>query len=241
MFKRLKNRFLLLNLVIISFMMLVSFMTIYTITYQDVRRDIDLELRKISDFLLLSQLGMFDPPLDRPIPDTGNMMPQRSVAFGIHTDSNWNLKSSESWFDIDNDDLYTQALEEAKARGVKRSSGQFKLDGNDWAYTVRPDADGYMLVFLDVTARQGILTNLIYTFLAVGLAMLVVIFFISRFFANRSIEPVQEAFEKQKQFIADASHELRTPLSVMLSSIEALQLEEALEREPFARPDPQGL
>lgn len=221
MFKRLKNRFLLLNLVIISFMMLVSFMTIYTITYQDVRRDIDLELRKISDFLLLPQLGMFDPPLDRPIPDTGNMMPERSVAFGIHTDSNWNLKSSESWFDIDND-LYTQALEEAKARGVKRSSGQFKLDGNDWAYTVRPDADGYMLVFLDVTARQGILTNLIYTFLAVGLAMLVVIFFISRFFANRSIEPVKEAFEKQKQFIADASHELKTPLAVIQTNTDVL-------------------
>lgn len=52
--------------------------------------------------------------------------------------------------------------------------------------------------------------------------MLIVIFFTSRFFANRSIAPVKEAFNKQKQFIADASHELKTPLAVINTNADVL-------------------
>ena len=49
MFNKLRNRFLIVNLVIISFMMLLAFASIYTITYQNVRRDIDIELHMASD------------------------------------------------------------------------------------------------------------------------------------------------------------------------------------------------
>lgn len=52
--------------------------------------------------------------------------------------------------------------------------------------------------------------------------MLVALFFVSRYFANRSIQPVREAFDKQKQFIADASHELKTPLSIINTNADVL-------------------
>jgi len=42
-----------------------------------------------------------------------------------------------------------------------------------------------------------------------------IVFFISRYFAGQAILPMEEAWEKQGRFIADASHELRTPLSVI--------------------------
>jgi len=52
--------------------------------------------------------------------------------------------------------------------------------------------------------------------------MSIIIFLISRFFANRSIQPIKEAFDKQKQFIADASHELKTPLTVINTNVDVL-------------------
>lgn len=41
--------------------------------------------------------------------------------------------------------------------------------------------------------------------------------------AARMIEPIQNAFDKQKQFVQDASHELKTPLAVIMASAEAMQ------------------
>lgn len=43
---------------------------------------------------------------------------------------------------------------------------------------------------------------------------------LSYFFAGKTLNPIQRAMEKQKQFTADASHELRTPLAVMRTNLE---------------------
>jgi len=224
MFKKLRNRFLVLNLVIITVMMLVAFAAIYTITYQNVRRDIDMDLGRVADAYQKPNGSRGNPhPGGGRMPDgfAGKPIPpaERSVSFSLRTDEQWNVTETDSRFDMD-EDFYAQAVRKASSRGPGK--GQFDLDGTRWAYEAQKQADGYSIVFLDVTAQQKILTNLIYTFLAVALAMLIVIYFTSRFFANRSIAPVKEAFEKQKRFIADASHELKTPLAVINTNADVL-------------------
>lgn len=242
MFRQLKNRFLLLNLVIISLTMLAAFVTIYAITYRDVQHDIGMELRKMADAYrhdidgpprggrgIGQQLPFPGGPMDgapmQDMPAGDDPMAKggpesRSVSFMLQTDSEGNLTARESRFEMD-DEFFALALDEVQASG--KDSGQFSLGGTDWAYSSQPaSAGGQLFVFLDVTARQGILTKLIYTFSAVALVMLIIIYFISRFFANRAIAPVKEAFEKQKQFIADASHELKTPLAVIRTNTDVL-------------------
>ena len=234
MFKKLKNRFLLLNLITITVMMFAAFATIYAITYQDVKRDIDMELHQISDFYRKTQNHdgprRFEPdggggppgeyqgglPADM---DGNGWRPEMSVSFMLETDSSGSLTRTDSLFDME-ENFYQEALEKALASG--RTSGQLTLDGNEWAFIVQSAGAGSMFIFMDVTAEQGILTNLIYTFSAVALAMLLVIYLISRYFASRYIAPVKEAFEKQKQFIADASHELKTPLAVIQTNADVL-------------------
>ncbi len=215
MFTKLRNKFLILILVTISIMMFLAFSSIYLITYKNVRADINMELNRISEFYRKSSIAP-----EQPKPGLDNSPSrERSVSFAVATDSNWNTLLISSVFDMD-----TGFYENAKNAAVSQNArtGDIKLDGNYWAYAIKPYPGGYMLVFLDITSRQGILTNLVYTFLVVAAVMLIFIFLISRSFANRAIKPVKDAFDKQKQFIADASHELKTPLTVINTNVDVL-------------------
>jgi signal transduction histidine kinase len=206
-------------------MMLIAFTSIYLITYNDVRRNIEMELHKVSQFNRKPNESPKDAPPgfnnSDPLRDFTNKEPpqERSISFTLIIDNNNNKLNSFSVFDMDE-----EFLERAKKSALSKGSdtGSFKLDETYWTYIKMPAAEGYRLVFLDITSQQDILTNLIYTFLVVALIMLIVIYFISIFFANRSIHPIKEAFDKQKQFIADASHELKTPLAVINTNVDVL-------------------
>lgn len=41
-------------------------------------------------------------------------------------------------------------------------------------------------------------------------------------FAGRSLQPIQEAYERQRRFVSDASHEMRSPLAVIRASADLL-------------------
>lgn len=51
-----------------------------------------------------------------------------------------------------------------------------------------------------------------------GLATLVVFFAIALALSNWALKPVREAWNAQRQFVADASHDLKTPLTVILAN-----------------------
>lgn len=216
MFRKLRDKFLVLNLVTISIMMIIAFSSIYLITYNNVHRDIDMELHKISEFNQKPKEIFKEPKSNF---DNTKSHQERSLSFNLITDKEGTIKSSFSIFDME-EEFYENAKESALSQ--KSVTGEFKLDGNHWAYIRDDYEDGYRIVFLDVTSEQGILTNLTYTFLTVAFVMLIFIFFISRFFSNKAIEPIKDAFDKQKQFIADASHELKTPLAVISTNVDVL-------------------
>ncbi len=219
MFKKLRNKFLILNLVTISVMMLIAFSSIYIITYRNVNSDIDMELHRILEFNR-KPIDKPKPPI-KPQPNFESTQPnqERSVSFRLITDQNYNIESIISFFDMDN-----EFYEKAKISAISKNAntGKFKLDSAYWAFIINEQPDGVEIAFLNVSSQQDILTGLIYTFIAAAIIMLFLIYLVSRIFANKAIKPVKEAFEKQIQFIADASHELKTPLAVINTNVDVL-------------------
>ena len=113
------------------------------------------------------------------------------------------------------DDLAQMAkdiIKDGKSTGTKDNLTFLKTDKN-----------GYVLVvFMDNTVvNESAMTLFRYT-LIFGSAALVLFFFLSVFLARKIVAPLEESYQKQKQFISDAGHELKTPVSVVSANAELL-------------------
>lgn len=93
---------------------------------------------------------------------------------------------------------------------------------------------GMVYVGRDVAAIYRALHKSLYALTGAALAAFLLATVAGYAMAGRAIVPLRTAYEKQRQFAADASHELRTPLSVVMSSAEVLENELA-EQSPFVR------
>lgn len=104
---------------------------------------------------------------------------------------------------------------------LKKKKGTYQLFG----YQVAQKEYGYLIVLLDRAdeinqERRFALVSIV----LFGIS-LIVAFVVSWFLSLWSVKPVQEAFIKQKQFIADASHELKTPIAVIGANLDVLSQE----------------
>ncbi len=89
-------------------------------------------------------------------------------------------------------------------------------------YGRRQTPGGMLVAFADSSAESAAMAQLLKSFLPVGGAALVVLLGAAVLLARWAVGPVEAAWEKQKQFVADASHELKTPLTVILSNTEMI-------------------
>jgi len=143
----------------------------------------------------------------------------RSISFSLVVNSSGYLDSYFSTINASRD-FYEEAAEAALSQP---DQNRMKLEDRYLMYHIIPDGDNsYHIDFLDITDSQATLRNLSVTFSIVGVTSFVAIFFVSLFYANRSIKPISTMWESQRKFVADASHELKTPLSVILANYDVL-------------------
>lgn len=92
-------------------------------------------------------------------------------------------------------------------------------------YRRRADDSGGALYFLTDTLleRRALNAQLLYSGV-IGIGAVGLFFIVSMLLSRWMVRPVEAAWEKQRQFVADASHELRTPLTVVLANAEMMAL-----------------
>ena len=112
------------------------------------------------------------------------------------------------------------ALEQMAKNIIEEGKSTGTLDNLTFLKT---DKNGYILVtFMDNTVvNESAMTLFRYTLIFGGVA-LVVFFFLARFLAKKIVAPLEESYQKQRQFISDAGHELKTPVSVVSANAELL-------------------
>ncbi len=99
---------------------------------------------------------------------------------------------------------------------------------------VTPQSVQILYVGKDVTALYSGLRKATYAQVVLGFIALLIASAIGYYMAGKAFLPLKEAYDKQKQFAADASHELRTPLAVLMSSAELLLADPSIQN-PFLR------
>jgi signal transduction histidine kinase len=112
-------------------------------------------------------------------------------------------------------ELATSLIAKGKTQGTTGSL-VYRVETND-SYT--------LVAFMDNTIFSESLTTLFEYTLIFGGVAIVLLFFLSVYLAKRIVQPLEESYQKQKQFISDAGHELKTPVSVVSANAEMLSRE----------------
>ncbi len=102
------------------------------------------------------------------------------------------------------------------------SPGKKQGASGKYLYVYRDRGDKGQLYFLDYTVELEMMYQLVKICLPVGILGILVLFIAVFILSRLMVTPVQEAFDRQKQFIADASHELKTPLTIITANAEVL-------------------
>ncbi|WP_019424387.1 sensor histidine kinase [Paenibacillus sp. OSY-SE] len=235
MFKKLRNRLLILNMSIISVVMIGAFAVIYLTTYNNIQTENQNKLELLSSKPNAAYLNLPDDTKKEKI-IIGIIPSESSLSFNMLVNSDCEILKVISHIDMP-EETYFKAAELALS-GKKNTI--ISLENKRWQYKISPmngtlvtrehgkkliinsNGENVQITFLDITDSHKTLMELFTTLFFVGIIMLFVIFAISLFFASRSIAPIAETWEKQKQFIADVSHELKTPLAIINANSDAL-------------------
>lgn len=224
MFKKSRKKIVAAIMSILTLLWVGTLCVIYISSYFEVATTNQEMLKEHAEQYMLEKPlgGAFDPM--KPFPDRGPHFDTNQ--FKLSTFYSVAISYENNVIEVRNDDaaVYTDAELKKAARQVLKKSDTNGVIDNLVYYKM--DKGGYTLVsFMDNTIiRESMNTLFRYTLIFGGVAILA-LYFLAAYLAKRIVTPLEESYQKQKQFISDAGHELKTPVSVVSANAELLSRE----------------
>ena len=233
MFKKSRLKIIVSVMAAITVILFGTLAVIYGTSYAQMMTDNRRMLRQYAaEYHTSGEQGADIPELtapgdESPDPKThGNPPPEDGHKFDVSTFYSVAISEGGELLDVSNNgsSLYSNETLKKYADEIIAKKSEFgKI--KSLAY-LKTEKDGYTLVsFIDNTVMQGSMATLFRNTLIFGGISVVAVFAVSVFLSKRIVAPLEESFEKQKQFVSDAGHELKTPISVVGTNAELLSRE----------------
>ncbi len=209
MIRKLRRKFIFINMTLISLVLIIVFASICFFSYQRTKA----ESYDVMQRVINSDIGMPPPPVE-----IGNRPPKKAMpmlpVFSALLDDQGKIISAARENVAVSDEMIAEVSERVLASG--RQEGI--LYDQRLRFLLKQTPEGVRIAFADMTRELEAMTNLMITLLLVGAGGLAAFFLISLFLSGWALNPVEKAWEQQRRFVADASHELKTPLTVILAN-----------------------
>ena len=203
MLDTLRKKFIVTNMLLVGIVLVIVFLTICTNIY-DIQRD---EVEKT-----------LQAPFAGGVRYDTDMGVLTSIVVIVDHKGNF----AETY--LNGATLDRDTLKDAVSKVMNDDEAKGKLHKENLYFEksqVLPNMTG--IVFVDSNRLESVMARTISVSVIALIMAMVIVYFISRFVAGIAIEPVENSWEQQKQFIADASHELKTPLTVILANSDILK------------------
>ncbi|WP_313155096.1 sensor histidine kinase [Lacrimispora sp.] len=216
MIKKLRRRFVLINMVFVISILSTVLGIFYYASFKRIERQTVMALLQAADHNRTDRLPDKVEITRRPQKNLPPLIP----VFVVTLNSRNTIENiRENNITVSKDQAST-LVELAKADG----SLQGELKDYSLRYLKVSSTEGTKIVFADQRYERNNLKTLLIYCLLVFFAAVFLFLILSIFLSRLALKPVENAWRMQNQFIADASHELKTPLTVILANLQILSL-----------------
>lgn len=216
MIRKLRRKFVVINMLLVTLVLLIVFCAQYFSTAQRLEQESLEALRRAAERAGSEQADKFPfggkPDMPHDVMQA-NFIPVFSAL--VQEDGSIELFTNRL-------EVAQSTAEEAVRQAMETELESGVLSKLGVRFLVRETPDGVKIAFADLSSERASLRNQALTSLLVGIGGLLAFLVISIFLANLALGPTERAWRQQKQFVADASHELKTPLTVILANTNIL-------------------